>query len=403
MLNFAFLLKCMSTIKRVILIVLDSVGIGELPDAAAYNDEGSNTLGNIAKLYKDLKIPNLVAMGLGNIDPNNSLGKTKSPTASFAKAIEKSAGKDTTTGHWEISGIVLDKPFPTFKDGFPRDFIFEFEKAIGVSTIGNVSASGTVIINELGDQHVQFKTPIVYTSADSVFQIAMHEDIFPIEQQYEICKIARKMLVNDLEVGRVIARPFVGSDGDYTRTSRRKDFAVNPPDNILDALQDNGRNVYSVGKIVDIFNGKGISNYVKTANNEEGINETIKAIKTGEKDFIFTNLVDFDMLYGHRRDVEGYAKALMYFDQRLPEIIEALNEDDLLIITADHGNDPSAPGTDHTREYIPIINYGKRIQAGVNLGIRSSFADIAATVASALDVPFEGSGESYFMNIQIQN
>ncbi len=380
-------------------MVLDSVGIGELPDAKEYGDEGSNTLGNIALKASKFDIPNLVNLGLGNIDQSNKINATDSPSASFGKAIEKSAGKDTTTGHWEISGLELEKAFPTFINGFPKDFLEAFEEKIGYKTIGNVSASGTTIINELGQLHLDTKKPIVYTSADSVFQIAMHEDIFPIEEQYRICQIARDMLCDDMEVGRVIARPFIGSDGAFTRTSRRKDFAVTPPNNILDAISSSGKQVYSIGKIVDIFNGKGITNYVKTANNQEGITQTIEAINKTEGGLIFTNLVDFDMLFGHRRDIDGYANALMEFDKRLPEIINALNDDDLLIITADHGNDPSAPGTDHTREYIPILNFGSHINQGTNIGTRESFADIAATIAEALNVDYTCPGKSFFNEI----
>lgn len=375
---------------------MDSVGIGALPDAHLYNDTGSNTLGNIAKYYPALKLPHLTAMGLGNIDPDNQLAKTDAPVAAFGKAMEKSAGKDTTTGHWEMTGIVLEKPFPVFMKGFPLAFIAEFEKAIGTKTIGNVAASGTTIINELGDEHVKTGFPIVYTSADSVFQIAMHEAVFPIEQQYEICQIARNMLVGDYEVGRVIARPFIGTSGQYTRTGRRKDFSVSPPKTVLDAILEHQKGVFAIGKIIDIFNGKGISRYVKTADNLAGIKATIEAIKNPLEALVFTNLVDFDMLFGHRRDIEGYAKSLMEFDQYLPEITAHLREDDLLIITADHGNDPSAPGSDHTREYIPILNYGQKIKPGHHIGIRHSFADIAATVAEALGVDYPSPGKSYY-------
>lgn len=389
--------------KRVILIVLDSVGIGALPDADLYNDEGSNTLGHIAKYCPYLNLPNLTAMGLGNIDPTNALEKTNSPIANFGKAIEQSAGKDTTTGHWEISGIILEKPFPTFENGFPKALIEQLEAAIGIKTIGNVAASGTAIINELGDEHLQTGFPIVYTSADSVFQIAMHESIFPIEKQYEICQIARNILVGEFEVGRVIARPFEGVSGNYKRTSRRKDFSVLPPETILDALQKSEKEVYAIGKIVDIFAGKGINRYVKTEDNIAGIKATIEAIKNAHESLIFTNLVDFDMHFGHRRDIEGYAQALMDFDSYIPEIIENLKDDDLLIITADHGNDPSFRGNDHTREYIPILNYGKKIKANVNIGIRQSFADIAATIAEALDIKYETKGKSYFKMMNNEN
>ena len=387
-------------INRVILIVLDSVGIGELPDADLYNDVGSNTLGNIAKHYPDLQIPNMIAMGLGNIDPTNLLATTTTPTASFGKAIEQSAGKDTTTGHWEISGVVLEEPFPTFPNGFPKEFMARYEAAIGIKTIGNKSASGTTIINELGEEHLRSRRPIVYTSADSVFQIAMHETIYPIEKQYEFCTIAREMLVNEYQVGRVIARPFIGEPNNFTRTSRRKDFSVVPPFTVLDAIEASGKEVISIGKIVDIFAQKGITKYTKTANNLEGISATIKAIEASSKGLIFTNLVDFDMLFGHRRDIPGYANCLMEFDQHIPVLLNSLRDDDLLIITADHGNDPSAPGTDHTREYIPILTYNKKIKGGKNIGIRNSFADISATIAEALGIEFRTQGESYFSALQ---
>jgi len=385
--------------NRVILIVLDSVGIGALPDAHAYHDVGSNTLGNIAKHYPALHLPNLTAMGLGNIDPANALKKTDTPTAAFGKAMEQSAGKDTTTGHWEISGVVLEKPFPVFLDGFPKAFMERFEAAIGTKTLGNVAASGTAIISELGGEHVKTRFPIVYTSADSVFQIAMHESVYPIERQYEICEIARKLLVGEFEVGRVIARPFTGDSGHYTRTSRRKDFSVNPPKTVLDAIVEQGKGVYAIGKILDIFNGKGISRYTKTATNLAGIQATLEAIRNPAEALVFTNLVDFDMLFGHRRDIEGYAKALMEFDAYLPEITGSLKENDLLILTADHGNDPSAPGNDHTREYIPILNYGVKVKPGYEIGIRQSFADIAATIAEALQVDFASPGKSYLPEI----
>ena len=386
--------------KRVILIVLDSVGIGELPDANLYNDCGSNTLGHIAQYYPALHLPNLTAMGLGNIDMSNKLEKTNAPIAAFGKAMEQSAGKDTTTGHWEISGVVLEKPFPVFLEGFPTAFIHQFEQAIGIKTIGNYAASGTVVINDLGDEHVKTGFPIVYTSADSVFQIAMHESVFPIEKQYEICQIARNLLRGPYEVGRVIARPFTGTSGNYTRTSRRKDFSVQPPRTILDAVKENKKEVYAIGKILDIFDGKGITRYVKTPDNLAGIKATIAAISENTEGVIFTNLVDFDMLFGHRRDIEGYAKCLMEFDAYLPEMLDNLKEDDLLIITADHGNDPSFTGNDHTREYIPILNYGHNVQKGCNIGVRNSFADIAATIAEALNIEYETQGKSYFSEIQ---
>lgn len=380
--------------NRVILIVLDSVGIGYLPDAHLYGDEGSNTLGHIVEKYPALHIPNMISLGLGNIDPNNLLPKVDNPMAAYGKAMEQSAGKDTTTGHWEIAGTILEKPFPTFPDGFPTSFMADFESAIGSKTIGNYSASGTTIIEELGDEHVRTGFPIVYTSADSVFQIAMHEAVIPIEKQYEICQIARDMLTGDYEVGRVIARPFVGISGQYTRTSRRKDFATMPPDNVLDVINNQGKEVLGIGKIYDIFAGKGITRSIKTANNQECIEATISAIENDEASLIFTNLVDFDMHFGHRRDVVGYAQCLEAFDAKLPEIMSKMKEDDILIITADHGNDPTWTGTDHTREYIPILIFGQNVPKAYNFGVRNSFVDIAATVADALGMDFETTGSS---------
>lgn len=388
-------------INRVILIVLDSVGIGALPDADLYGDVGSNTLGNIANQYPKLHLPHLISLGLGNIDSSNDLLKSSSPTGAYGKAIEQSAGKDTTTGHWELCGIILDKPFPTFPNGFPESFMHVFHDAIGTKTIGNKVASGTTIINELGDIHCETGFPIVYTSADSVFQIAMHEDVIPIERQYEISQIARNMLVDDLHVGRVITRPFIGTSGTYKRTSRRKDYSTTPPDNLLDSISNQSLDVISIGKIVDIFDNKGITSYTKTANNLEGIKQTIEAIKRKSNGLIFTNLVDFDMLYGHRRDVAGYAKCLEEFDSHLPDILSNLKDDDLLIITADHGNDPTAPGTDHTREYIPILNFGTHIKSAYNIGTRDSFADIAATIATALGIKFDAIGTSYYDEIVV--
>ncbi|HQV68046.1 MAG TPA: phosphopentomutase [Saprospiraceae bacterium] len=380
--------------NRVILIVLDSVGIGYLPDAHLYGDEGSNTLGHIVEKYPALHIPNMISLGLGNIDLNNLLPKVQNPLASYGKAMEQSAGKDTTTGHWEIAGTILEKPFPTFLDGFPTSFMADFEAAIGSKTIGNYAASGTAIIDDLGDEHVRTGFPIVYTSADSVFQIAMHESVIPIEKQYEICQIARDMLTGDYEVGRVIARPFVGTSGQYTRTSRRKDFATMPPDNVLDAINKQGKEVLGIGKIYDIFAGKGITRSIKTANNQEGIEATISAIENDEASLIFTNLVDFDMHFGHRRDVVGYAKCLEEFDAKLPEIMSKMKKEDILIITADHGNDPTWTGTDHTREYIPILIYGQNVPKAYSFGVRNSFVDIAATVSEALGMDFETTGSS---------
>jgi phosphopentomutase len=388
-------------VKRVILIVLDSVGIGSLPDAHIYGDEGSHTLGHIFQKKPELHIPHLRKLGLANIY-GSLLGPLAShPTASFGRAAEKSAGKDTTTGHWEIAGSVLDRPFPTYHEGFPQSFISAFEQKIGTKTLGNYAASGTEIIQTLGDEHVKTGFPIVYTSADSVFQIAIHEDVMDIKRQYEINRIAREMLTGDMAVGRVIARPFTGTSGNYTRTSNRKDFAILPPDNVLTAIQDQHGEVLGVGKIYDIFAGKGISRSFKTKNNGEGIESTLDLIKSGEGSLIFTNLVDFDMMYGHRRDVDGYARCLEDFDVTLPNILSSLREDDMLIITADHGNDPTWTGTDHTREYIPVLCYGQTIKQGVDFGTRACFADIAMTVADVLGVTYVCEGaESFYPAIR---
>jgi phosphopentomutase len=390
----------MQDYKRFIIIVLDSVGIGELPDANLFNDQGSNTLGHIAEKAKSFQIPNLVNLGLGNIDPTNKIPKVSNALAVYGKMAEMSLGKDTTTGHWEIAGIVLKQAFPTFMDGFPKAFIEAFEQQIGIKTIGNYAASGTEIINELGDEHVKTQKPIVYTSADSVFQIAMHEDIYPIQKQYEICTIAREMLTGELAVGRVIARPFLGSNGNYTRTKNRKDFSLEPSYSLLDSVQDHGLSVLGIGKISDIFAGKGINQSIKTANNEEGIKATIEAIKNDKSaSVIFTNLVDFDMHYGHRRDIDGYAKCLEEFDLHIPNLIKNLRSNDVLIITADHGNDPSFKGNDHTREFIPVLVVGEKIKKNIQITQGKSFANIAATVAEGLGINFDTIGESFYKEV----
>jgi len=386
---------------KVVLIVLDSVGIGALPDAHLYNDAGANTLGNIAKSISDFELPNLAKLGLGNINEGINISPEEKPLANYGRAIEKSSGKDTTTGHWEICGIVLDKAFPTFPNGFPTKIIKRFEKEIGRSIIGNVVGSGTDIINRFGEIHVETGFPIVYTSADSVFQIAMHEDIIPIEQQYNICQKARKILSGDLEVGRVIARPFVGNKEAFKRTSNRKDLAVKPPKpTLLNVLKNNGKEVVGIGKISDIFLNSGITQSFKTTDNFDGIEHTISMIKQDFEGLIFTNLIDFDMLYGHRRDVEGYARCLKDFDARVPDILKALKDEDVLIITADHGNDPTAKGTDHTREYIPILVYGKTLKQGVNIGTRNSFSDIGKTITDIFKVQDLPNGISFWEYIK---
>lgn len=387
-------------INRVILIVLDSAGCGELPDAAEYGDAGSNTIGNIARDVPGFNLKNMRNLGLGLIPGAEGVGKSDSLIGCYGRMAEKSKGKDTTTGHWEIAGITLDKPFPTYPEGFPKDLIEEYERLIGTKIIGNKPASGTVIIQELGDEHVKTGFPIVYTSADSVFQIAAHEDVIPIEKLYQLCEIARNLLQGEHSVGRVIARPFEGTSENYKRTERRKDYSLEPVGKtMLDAIKENGLEVAAVGKIEDIFAFKGITKSVHAHNNQEGIKQTIEYIKESFKGLVFTNLVDFDMIYGHRNDAVGYANALMYFDERLPEIMDNLKNDDVLIITADHGCDPTTPSTDHSREYVPLLVYGKEIKRGVNLGTRSTFADISATVLELLGFNSINNGISFMKEI----
>jgi phosphopentomutase len=381
-------------LERVIWVVLDSVGIGAMPDWEAYGDPaGSDTLGNIAK-QRPLRLPNLCRLGLANIRPFEGLSPAANPMASFGRCALKSPGKDTTTGHWEMVGILLDQPFPLFPQGFPADFMARFEAEIGRGTLGNKTASGTEIITELGDEHVRTGNPIIYTSADSVFQIAAHEDVISLFELYRICEIARKMLSGPLEVGRIIARPFTGTSGAYTRTSNRKDYAVAPPRMLLDDLDRAGVPVHSIGKIFDIFLGRGIRTYEKTKNNAEGMAKTIAALGEIERGLVFTNLVDFDSLYGHRNNVEGYANALEETDAALAGLIDALRPSDLLILTADHGCDPTTPSTDHSREYVPLLAYRPGAAPGKYLGTRSSLSDIGATVAEAFSVPMSA-GESF--------
>ncbi len=366
--------------KRVILIVLDSAGIGALPDAAEFGDIGANTIGNIYHA-RGFEVPNMRSLGLFNIRDCGLPVFTGRLNGCFGKLSELSKAKDTTCGHWEIAGLPLEKAFQVFPNGFPEEFISRFEKAIGRKTLCNRPASGTAIINEFGDEHVRTGSPIVYTSADSVFQIAMHENVIPLDEQYRICEIARSMLNREFLVGRVIARPFIGSSGKYTRTENRKDYAIPPfEDTILDGLTASGLQTVAIGKIEDIFCHRGISISDHTRNNPDGIESTIRFVSDGCGDLIFTNLVDTDMLYGHRNDVEGYGKALEYFDAQLPRIMDSMLEQDILMITADHGCDPTTPGTDHSREYIPLLVYGKQLRSGIDLGIRESFADIGSTV-----------------------
>lgn len=381
--------------KRVFLIVLDSFGIGEMPDAANYGDKGSNTLGTVAKSPK-FSMPNMEKLGLFNIDGVTAKAPYAAPEGVFARMTEQSAGKDTTTGHWEIAGLISKKPMPTFPNGFPQEMLDEFSKAVGRKVLCNKPYSGTQVIQDYGDEHRKTGALIVYTSADSVFQIAAHEEVVPVEELYRDCEIARQMLQGDLGVGRVIARPFVGtSSGNYTRTSRRHDFSLEPPqDTMLDVLKEAEYDVIGVGKINDIFAGKGITEFARTQDNADGIEKTMEYMERDFNGLCFVNLVDFDMLYGHRNDVLGYAKALTYFDQQLPKILSALEPEDVLMITADHGCDPGTPSTDHSREYTPFVMYGKNLPHGKNMGTRGSFSDIGATVLDYFGLSGNIAGES---------
>ena len=373
--------------RRVIWIVLDSVGIGEMPDAAQYGDPGgADTIGNIARI-RGLKVPNLEHLGLGNIKPLAGIPPASAPAAAFGRCALASPGKDTTTGHWEMVGIHLEKPFPLYPNGFPRDVLNEFERRIGRATLGNKAASGTEIIQELGAEHMRTGSPIVYTSADSVFQIAAHEEVIPLWELYKICETAREIMRGPHEVGRVIARPFIGAPGNFTRTANRHDYAVPPPKGmLLDRLEEAGVAVHSVGKIFDVFLGRGIKESDKTKNNADGMAKTLEAMGETERGLIFVNLVDFDQQYGHRNDIEGYGAALERFDAWLPQFQSALRDDDLAMFTADHGCDPTVPGTDHTREYVPLLASGRKAQAGANLGLRGTLSDIGQTVADNFDV-----------------
>jgi phosphopentomutase len=372
--------------KRIIWIVLDSVGIGEMPDAAGYGDAGSDTLGNIAR-QRPLRLPHLQKIGLANIKPINGLPADAAPTGAFGKCALASPGKDTTTGHWEMVGVHLDKPFPLFPNGFPAEVLQPFEDTIGRSTLGNKPASGTEIIKELGEEHVRTGSPIVYTSADSVFQIAAHEDVIPLWELYKICETARGILRGPYEVGRVIARPFTGEPGAFTRTTNRKDYAVPPPKGmLLDQLAARKVAVHSVGKIFDVFLGRGISVYDKTKSNAEGMRMTLEAMDVTPEGLIFCNLVDFDMLYGHRNDVEGYARALEEADAWVPSLLGKMGPEDLVVFCADHGCDPTTVSTDHSREYTPLLCYAPASAGGVNLGTRASLSDIGQTVAENFGV-----------------
>lgn len=382
--------------SRVILIVLDSVGCGDAPDALEYGDAGSDTLGNTSRTVGGLNLPNMGALGLGNTTDILGVLPTRQAQGAYGRLTEVSAGKDTTTGHWELGGIILEKAFPVYPHGFPEELMNRYEAQIGRKTIGNYPASGTEILKELGEEHLRTGKPIVYTSADSVFQVAAHEEIIPVDELYRYCQIARDMLVGEHAVGRVIARPFVGAPGNFVRTERRKDFSLVPPaDTILDVVKASGLNVMGVGKIEDIFANRGLTHSDHTGNNMAGVDAILNFMGSGKNGLIFANLVDFDSVYGHRNNPQGYADALEAFDTRLPEIMGQVKADDVLIITADHGNDPTTPSTDHSRERVPVLIAGEQVAAGVDIGTRASFADLAATVAELLGVEWHGQGKSF--------
>jgi len=384
--------------RRILLIVLDSLGIGEMPDAAGYGDAGSDTLGNLARV-RPLRLPNLVSLGLANIRPIEGLAPVPAPLGAFGRCALASPGKDTTTGHWELAGIHLAKPFPLYPAGFPPEIMDEFARRIGRGWLGNVPASGTEIIQQLGGEHIRTGKPIVYTSADSVFQIAAHEEIVPPPELYRICETAREILCGPHEVGRVIARPFVGRPGAFVRTANRKDFAVPPPPGmLLDRLAEASVEVHAVGKINEIFLGRGIRRSGKTTNNADGMAKTLEALQRTASGLVFVNLVDFDQLYGHRNDPEGYARALEEVDAWIPELLSALGPEDLLIFTADHGCDPTTPSTDHSREYVPLLAYGDSARKNVNLEIRASLSDIGQTIADNFGV-FVEKGASFLSAI----
>ncbi|MBD0372374.1 MAG: phosphopentomutase [Pyrinomonadaceae bacterium] len=385
--------------NRFVLIVLDSLGMGEMPDAADWGDAGSDTLGHILE-SRAVHLPNLQRLGLGNVRPLANVPPAENPRGSYGRCALRSNGKDTTTGHWEMAGIILERAFPTYPQGFPPRIIDRFVKETGVPGIlGNVPASGTEIIKELGEEHVRTGKPIVYTSADSVFQIAAHEKVIPVPRLYEICETARSLLRGEDEVGRVIARPFEGEPGAFRRTENRHDYAVPPPrENLLVTLSEADLDVVCIGKVASIYDAVGVTEDLSAKNNDQSIDQTINALKSDTRGLIFSNLVDFDMLYGHRRDTEGYARALEHFDSRLSEIEGAMKEGDVFIITADHGNDPTRPGSDHTREYAPLIVYGPKARAGVNLGTRGSLSDIGRTIADNFGLKLSA-GESFLNEI----
>jgi len=388
-----------SRFNRILLIVLDGAGIGAMPDAPEWGDAGSDTFGHILE-SRLVRLPNLQRYGLGNVRPLANVPALEKPDGSYGRCALKSNGKDTTTGHWEMAGIILEQAFPLYPNGFPQSILDRFIKETGVpGVLGNVPASGTEIIKDLGAEHVMSGKPIVYTSGDSVFQIAAHEETIPLDRLYEICETARRILDGEHKVGRVIARPFLGEPGNFYRTENRHDYAVPPPRaNLLPALKDEDLDVVCIGKIASIYDSVGVTQDLTAKNNQQSIDQTIHALEQNTRGLIFSNLVDFDMLYGHRRDTEGYARALEHFDSSLPHIEAALRADDLMILTADHGNDPTFPGTDHTREYAPLLVYGKSARPGVNLGTRGSLSDIGQTVAENFGLKLTA-GESFLSEV----
>ncbi len=385
---------------RFTVIVLDSVGVGELPDADLYNDAGSNTLANIAEDVGGLDLPNLESLGLGKIIPVKGLSGDIIAKAAYGIMAEAAPGKDSISGHWELMGYIAQQPQPTYPEGFPFEVITALEKETGRKFIGNVAASGTEIIEKLGKEHVSTGSPILYTSADSVLQIAAHEDVIPVEDLYRICKQAREIMSGENAVGRIIARPFQGRPGDFQRTVNRKDYSIPAPqDTVLDLLKDAGVSVLGIGKIEDLFAGRGLTDSIHTRSNLEGMQTTLRAIQSDISGMIFTNLVDFDMLWGHRNDVAGYYRGLCEFDRFLPELIEALKPGDILVLTADHGCDPTTPSTDHSREHVPVLAYGDAVCGDVNIGLRSTFADLAASIVEYFQITGTGAGESFLKKI----
>lgn len=392
----------MSTFDKICFIVLDSVGIGEAPDAASFGDVGAHTLGHILERNPQLKLPNMQHLGLGNIAPLPHLEPVQAPEGYYGKMQEVSVGKDTMTGHWELMGLKIEMPFNTYPDGFPQELITKFEEATGRKVLGNKPASGTEILVEFGEEQMKTGAWIVYTSADSVFQLAAHEDIIPLDELYKACHFARELtMAPEFSVGRVIARPYVGQPGSFTRTPNRHDYAVKPPEpTVMNALADIGRDVIAVGKINDIFTGEGVTEAYPTKSNEHGIEVTLEHLRKPFNGLLFTNLVDFDSLYGHRRDPEGYGRALEVFDKALPDLMSSLGENDLLIVSADHGNDPVHSGTDHTREYVPLLVYSPRFKSPNSLGVRSTFSDVAATIAENFGAKAPAYGTSFLQELK---